>query len=423
MDTLQNILLQALEKELTPEKQMTKRIILKFKKIGVLTDQSHNADIAVRIEQTLKNQVGADINTQLKSALNEVKSILNNPIDIDLENPQNIFTESDFEEFQNSLNQFINQMTQQTIEIVGESHLEAWKKQAPSQLQKQRESTDSFKRDLRNIWGNALDLLDILISTSRDVGAKFNQDYGLDGIKKNNMVFQALDRLHAWGCQVAQAILILLENGFADDAHARSRTLHELSVIAKFIFIHGNSTAERYLLHEGIDTFKAMTSYKEHCTTLGWEPLTEEEIKVTTEQRDNLVTRFGSDFKEDYGWASDVLKKKRPDFYDIEKAVGLDHLRPYFRMASHNVHASSKGAAYRLGLYDDEAKLLLDGPSSFGLGDPARRTAFSISLLTTTFLATETNFDYFAHNQAMKTLMQEVIEAFYQAEDDLEKLL
>jgi len=57
-----------------------------------------------------------------------------------------------------------------------------------------------------------------------------------------------------------------------------------------------------------------------------------------------------ADFAMPNGWASDALGKKRVTFADLESKGQLDHFRPYYKMASHNVHAGAKGITWRLGL-------------------------------------------------------------------------
>ena len=66
---------------------------------------------------------------------------------------------------------------------------------------------------------------------SRESGDLFNESFG----KNNDQVFFVLWRLHARSCQITMEILALLKSGFADGAHARWRTLHEIAVTALFI--------------------------------------------------------------------------------------------------------------------------------------------------------------------------------------------
>ena len=88
------------------------------------------------------------------------------------------------------------------------------------------------------IWGEAIDRLDMLIDLCMEEGARFNDLFREEAAQTDDFVFDALTRLHARGCQVGFEILALLKNGFADGAHARWRTLHELAVVAMFLAGH-----------------------------------------------------------------------------------------------------------------------------------------------------------------------------------------
>ena len=72
--------------------------------------------------------------------------------------------------------------------------------------------------------------------------------------------------------------------------------------------------------------------------------------KTFKSEHDNLVRRFGKDYKKPYGWAASAIGIKSPSFDQIERHIGLDHMRPYYGMASDNVHANSHGALFRIGL-------------------------------------------------------------------------
>ena len=84
---------------------------------------------------------------------------------------------------------------------------------------------------------------------------------------------------------------------------------------------------------------------------------------------------------------------KDSPFADIEKASGLDHLRPYYKMASHNVHANPRGISFHLGL-SDGSDILLAGPSSYGLTDPAHGAAMSVHQATIPMLSLVTNVEF-----------------------------
>ena len=81
--------------------------------------------------------------------------------------------------------------------------------------------------------------------------------------------------------------------------------------------------------------------------------------------RSQLLDRLGRlAFDGHYGWASHILKPGTNEpvrsFTDIEEVV-LPHLRPYYQLASHNVHAKAKGIYHRLGLMGDHEILFVGG--------------------------------------------------------------
>ena len=81
---------------------------------------------------------------------------------------------------------------------------------------------------------------------------------------------------------------------------------------------------------------------------MDYEPIEEAELKTLRASYDAAIARFGNEFKGQYGWAAHHLKNPKPNFDQIEQAVGNGHLRAHYRMASHNVHANPKGVFFRL---------------------------------------------------------------------------
>jgi len=70
-------------------------------------------------------------------------------------------------------------------------------------------------------------------------------------------------RLHIRACQVTNEIIILLENGYADGAMARWRTLHEIATVAAVIAKFGDELAERYVHYQIVESTKALTAYEQ----------------------------------------------------------------------------------------------------------------------------------------------------------------
>jgi hypothetical protein len=225
--------------------------------------------------------------------------------------------------------------------------------------------------------------------------------------------------MHARACQVAYEIFTLLKAGYADGAHARWRCLHEITVVAVFIAEAGRETAESYLLHGKIDNYKEAISYNEHCNALGYDPIPDEDLAEISKEKDLLTKKYGDGYYSMHGWAIKALGKKKVDFIDIEKSVNLDHYRPYYKMACHNVHAGSKGLRFRLGLEVGWDDILLAGPSNAGLFDPGVGVARSLNQLTAQVMTYDPTLDSLVKAKVLNEFRYEVEHQFWKADQKL----
>ena len=307
-------------------------------------------------------------------------------------------------------------------ESTAESMLAKIKDDAAAGLKEKWEYQQQFEERLRKHWGKPLMLLDLFVSLATEAGDEFNKTFRDDAERSNDAKFKALTLLHARACQVASATLVLLRSGYSDDAHARWRALHEIAVVGTFIGEKGRAVAERYLLHDSVERYKLALKHRRHAKALGQEPITRKEFEALRTERDKLVARFGTPFKEDYGWAASTLGKKRPTIADVEESVDLEHWRPYYGMASDNVHANAHGAYYRLGSSLRPGEILLAGPSNAGLADPGHSTAISLNQITIVLLATKPNLDNIVISHILLKLVDELGEAFLQAHREMEAL-
>ena len=260
----------------------------------------------------------------------------------------------------------------------------------------------------------------MFIVIALETGENFNNEFRNNEAERNNFVLEALTRLHARSCQVASEVLVLLKSGYADGAHARWRSLHELTAVASFIKTHGNETAERYLLHDNIESLKAANLYQKHYKALGDEPIPQEEYDLIQEVCSKLIARFGKSYKNNYGWASLALNKDDPTFSDIEEKSGLDHLRPYYKLASHNVHANPKGIMFKLGLLQNTNNILLTGPSNVGFTDPAQGTAISLGNITIALITSKPTIDNLVLSNILLKLTSEIGEEFLKVQKEIE---
>src|SRR5260221_8517565 len=130
----------------------------------------------------------------------------------------------DYRNFEDYIDKTLKEGISRFIAEISNGLIEELQKQAPAFLKVQHEDISQFDGKVYDYWGSALDLLELVLAMTLEVGANFNKTYSQDAIKHNDYVFEALMRLHARGCQVGQEILTLLKHGFPDGAHARWRT-------------------------------------------------------------------------------------------------------------------------------------------------------------------------------------------------------
>ena len=323
---------------------------------------------------------------------------------------------------QDDLVKRLSELAPTFVESAAATVLNQIKKDAKIGLRRQRRERQGFERRLAKHWAKPLHLLELTVEIAQEVAKGAGDQVAAGEVSADEHTFRALWAIHARACQVSRAILVLLRSGFADDAHARWRSLHEIAVVGNFIGKHGEVVAERYLLHEAVQQRKMARAYKKHEDRARLEPLPQAEIDVLDERCETLVARFGPCFNEDYGWAASALGIKRPLLADIEKAAQLDHLRPYYRMASDNVHANSHGAFFKLGGFSPDLDILLAGPSNMGLADPGHGAALSLTQITAASVSTAPTLDSWTELTVLELLQEETGAAFLQAHKDAETI-
>jgi len=303
-----------------------------------------------------------------------------------------------------------------------EAMLKSIKSSSRKMLSERRLYRRQFKKRLLERWKRPIDLLETLVGLCLEEGAEFNDEQRETAARTEDYVFDVLTRLHARSCQIAYEILSLLISGFADGAHARWRTLHEIVVIASFIREHGQDLAKRYLYYEAVETYKEACAYQEHCQELGYEPLSNEQLRVLKERRDEAFRIYGRDFGSSYGWVPRSFLRRR-DFAEIEKHMKLDQLRPYYIMACHNVHSGPKAIEFRLGLLKSKAKgsVLLAGPSNYGLADPGQCMAISLAQTTICLLSTKPTIKRLIAMKVILRLVDEICPAFCEIQSEIER--
>lgn len=273
-------------------------------------------------------------------------------------------------------------------------------------------SEEFIKRNISR-WKDGFDLLETLIVVCTEAGEDFNKSYRPEAAETNDLVFDLVVRHHARACHISQEILCLLKSGYADAAHARWRALHEVTATALFIAKHGMECAERFYYHEVVDSYDGMLEHKKYEHRLQEKAASQQEIDDCKIEYDLLIKKYGKKFGGHYGWASYLFPNhRRVGFAAIEKNVELDHMRPYYKWASQNIHSGSKGTAQRLGLCEANEDILLVGQSNSGMTDPAHATAINLCQITIALLMLDSNIDHVVIMKIIADYENEVGQAF-----------
>lgn len=264
-----------------------------------------------------------------------------------------------------------------TAQSVVRQILKRWQNQQDDIFQQQA----NFELLVHSWWGEAIDLLRIMLMSSREAGDAFLRRQRRRKTDANQLRDGLLTRLHARACQVGGEILVLLEAGYPDGAFARWRTLHEITVVAFLIAEHGDPLAERYLAHEAVDLEKTATALDRVRDAMGEKRLYARDRARTRRNFEAALAKYGRGFADQYGWAAGLRDGKRCTFDDLETLAGRGSLRLHYKFASDAVHAGQRGIRHALSGPPSE-DFILAGPSNKGLQEAGVQTAFTLTALT-----------------------------------------
>lgn len=280
-------------------------------------------------------------------------------------------------------------------EVLGDSRIHeriasALKDDAPRMQFEQRRRNASFEKRLYRRWGSALDLFYCITIACEEVGEqgyRAGREAGLDQDEK--ALLEAVSGLHARACRTALEVHELLEAGFPMGAHARSRTLHELAVVAFVLSKFGSrpgykDLGMRYLTFDYVTNWKDAQEYQKHASRLNVEPLSDVDMENIEAARDEAIALF-PDLNRKLGWAGDLPGLKSRTFLELEVIAGLDHLRPHYTWASNEVHANPKGSRLNRRSGPDGA-VKLAGRTNRGLADSAQGALIALHQVTSAML-------------------------------------
>lgn len=397
MDTLQNLI----KKELSNIARLDISSLVREK----LETEGHSADeilVEKIVDQLLTSQSGVNSKTKNRTQKNIALK----------------FTDEDYarvqariEKIPEIINTFAT-LTARKLLILYERNWKNWRNTENIRM-------DKFCTNLYTRWHKGFDGLHLLIELSRDIGADFHNRVASSESRSRAKLNDALSRLHIRAIQIASEIMVLMENGYADGAMARWRTLHEVTCVASVLLEGGEALAERYLAHEIVETRKGLRQYQQFQTQLGYKSFSKRECAEIERSYCDAIRLYGKEFQGDYGWAVKHLNKSKPKFSDIESAAGQAMMRLHYRMASHNVHASTKGIAYRLGLLNNKDAVIA-GASNVGFVEPGNNMACSLLQITELLFPKPISLDTAVELMTLTKLCKRIARALVKSQKAIE---
>lgn len=335
----------------------------------------------------------------------------------EIKNLQLTFSDEDVKELDEAVTKVlaaIPEATNKAFKAVCESTYTRLVKSWPNEDAAQQYELQEFRRGMEDCWGEGLALLRMLLTCCREIGEKTARRYQKSKSVKYQFRRWVLLRLHIRACQVSDEIICLMQNGFADGAMARWRTLHEISIVATLISNGDEDLAERYILHDAVEVKRQADDYDATHVPRGISPVSKRERKSIDGEYQAVLDRFGPTFASPYGWAAKHLALKKPTFKELQTAADRMDMSSYYKIASFNVHASARSLFFNLGSMEED--VLLAGRSNAGLAEPGEHTASTLLLITGLYVGSTLNMDRLAELDVVIRIRDEIRKSFRKAD-------
>lgn len=291
-------------------------------------------------------------------------------------------------------------------------------------LLKTRERSLEFKNLNLERNQNAFDYLEIVLDLNRFLGKKFLKYFENNINPDDKLKLSITFRLHARACQVGTEVKELLSAGYADGAHARWRTLHEISVIFLFLMENNAELSQMYFDYQAVEKLRRAKSYLKHHEKINWKPLETDELEFLQNRVKEMKVKYGNDFSDKLGWTKNIINNSRNrHFSTIEEIVGLDYLRPFYSWASENVHAGVDSITTRMGLPEviNTSYQMFQSPTMIGLTDPAQFTAHSLNLMSTALLSIHDTTENTFIKMMLSNYKNKMTESFMQVQNEIKE--
>lgn len=302
---------------------------------------------------------------------------------------------------------FLDTLMQSTIESSTKLVYKSLEKDKENMLNYVRNITRGFNKRLYKTWKKPIDNTETIIELSTECAEMYIKDFYSKAESENNLLFYVLKNIHARAILTSKECLVLLKNGYSDGAFSRWRTLYELSVIAAFLSKNKNNE-----LCESYMDFFHIQAYNEEkiCREKGYPTHTEESFKILKENYDYMISKYGKIYTNgEYGWANKFLEKSRTTFRNIEDSIDMSNFRGYYKSSSSYIHGNFKASEESIAIIPNMDKVLLLGPSNYGLSIPLQNVVISLVTITTLFILIYPTIDTITACHIMNNFMENVL--------------
>lgn len=253
----------------------------------------------------------------------------------------------------------------------------------------------------RQSWGPMLDDYVSLLTLTKATGEWFvTNAQAARGESEDDPRWWPIVTLNARLWRVGFEVYTLLQGGFGKGGLARARTMYEAALTARIIGdLGGPGSATphlglRYSACEKVERYKDALEYNRHAPVADHFP--EEVIAQWKGERDRAVAEWGKELLNPNGWAQPLLPDlKKITLPHLEQLVDWEVNRPFYRLANHEVHPSSRGGATNTYVNLRGRSVHSTGRRFRGLGEPASMachylTSGLVSLIADTGIEPET---------------------------------
>ena len=280
--------------------------------------------------------------------------IINN-IDIDI-SKEDLLSKLQADGINTRMLNAIDYITDDVIKTVEENRF------AP--LIEERRNTNAFLSRMDLVWRDSFSVFEVMYNIVLEATEPcFVENYDDKPDKKYQHV--ALREIQGRACQQYLEILCLMQNGFADGACARWRSLYELSVVACFISESGEEVAKSYFeSNESSDTY------------YNWA---------------RPADCFKSFKQSRHINFNEILKNTKSLAVKENKQYDLSHMI---------IHATPQGTFCRLGNATSSSQIPC-GRSNYGFPSVAIHSAHSLAVITDIFLLLSPTYARIAYSKCI----------------------